>query len=62
MTDEEIGKMTREEAMEAFAKSLGKPGLEVQYRILKLSLMEVAQNPDLTDEQCELLSKILTEL
>jgi len=62
MTDEEIRKMTREEAMEAFAVSSGKPGLETEYRSLKLALMRETQNPELTDEQRALLFKILVDL
>jgi hypothetical protein len=62
MTNEEISKMTREEAMEAFAVSLGKPGLETEYRALKLALMRESQNPELTDEQRALLFKILVDL
>ena len=62
MTDEECRKMTREEAMEAFAVSSGKPGLETEYRSLKLALMRETQNPELTDEQRALLFKILVDL
>jgi len=62
MIDEKISKMTREEAMEAFAISTGKHGLQAEYRGLKIALMFETQNPDLTDEQRELLSKILAEL
>jgi len=62
MTAEEIRKMTREEAMEAFAVSSGKPGLETEYRSLKLALMRETQNPELTDEQRTLLFKILVDL
>jgi|SRR5215470_8438233 len=63
MTAEEIRKMTREEAIEAFAVSLGKSsGLETEYRALKLALMRETQNPELTDEQRALLFKILVDL
>ena len=62
MTTEEIGKMTREEAMEAFAVSSGKPGLETEYRSLKLELLRETQNPELTDEQRAFLFKILVDL
>ena len=62
MTDEEIRKMTREEAMEAYAVSSGKVGLEAEYRGLKIALMFETQKPDLTDEQRKLLSRILAEL
>ncbi|MGH9753270.1 MAG: hypothetical protein ACREA2_10845 [Blastocatellia bacterium] len=63
MTDEEISQMTREEAVAAFAATTSKGiGLEAAYRTLKLVLMQEAQNPDLTDDQRKLLSKILAEL
>jgi hypothetical protein len=61
MMEEEIGKMTIEEVVRAFAESLGKGArLENQHKALKLRLMrERAHNPDLTDRQRELLSEIL---
>jgi hypothetical protein len=62
MTEEEISEMTREEAMEAFAVETGKHGLEAEYRGLKVALMFETQNPDLTAEQRQLLSRILAEL
>jgi hypothetical protein len=62
MTNEEISKMTREEAMEAYAISSGKPGLETEYRSLKLALLRETQNPEITDEQRTLLFKILVDL
>jgi hypothetical protein len=61
MTEEEIGKMTIEEVVRAFAESLGKGAqLEDQHRALKLRLKhERKHNPNLTDRQREMLSEIL---
>jgi hypothetical protein len=61
MTEEEIGKMTIEEVVRAFAESLGKGAqLEDKHRALKLRLMrERKHNPNLTDRQREMLSEIL---
>jgi hypothetical protein len=62
MTDEEIRNMTMEEAMQAFVEATGKTGLAVQYRVLRLTLEEFAQDPSLTDDQRKLLIRILSGL
>jgi hypothetical protein len=62
MTDEEMGKMSKDELMKAFFES----GIKVAeakgaYEAARLRLMQMQADPNTTDEQRETIRKVLAE-
>jgi len=62
MTEEEIGKMTKEEAVKAFFDLTIKAAeTKGAYEAARLRLIQMEMDPSLTDEQRETIRKVLAE-